>query len=315
MGFSYNFRNGNMDVIYHSEEARDLDVQVWEMMAQFPQLLPARMKQRADSYDFFYDITGATNLLAWQDEASPSRAAEIKRKKADALDALFRAGIAAEQLMQEERYIYVDESTEEIRLICIPLKVDRLDDVPPAPASDLPLDLYLSAGEKMTPLPSDLTSKEPTPSLLSAPDTEDMRSGSADFIPPSDEDDDDDKTEFYQEDDDEKTVLLILRPDGKAKLVRLETQETFPITENVTRIGRKKTTAEICLKGNPTLGREHCRILYREGKYYLEDNHSTNGTWLNGIALEPETPVELHDQSEIRLSNEAFIFQNEEERL
>jgi len=48
------------------------------------------------------------------------------------------------------------------------------------------------------------------------------------------------------------------------------------------------------------VSRRHARVIYREGKYFLEDLGSTNGTFLNrGRRLLPGTPQLLSDGDEI----------------
>jgi pSer/pThr/pTyr-binding forkhead associated (FHA) protein len=40
---------------------------------------------------------------------------------------------------------------------------------------------------------------------------------------------------------------------------------------------------------------------YRDGKFYVEDLDSVNGTYLNGDPLPPREPAELSNADEIRL--------------
>ena len=57
-----------------------------------------------------------------------------------------------------------------------------------------------------------------------------------------------------------------------------------------------------------TVSREHARIDCRAGEYFLQDCHSTNGTFLNGKALEPEQMYTLRFGDEIQLADQRFIF-------
>ena len=49
------------------------------------------------------------------------------------------------------------------------------------------------------------------------------------------------------------------------------------------------------------ISREHVRIFRRGDTYYLEDLHSKNGTWVNGIQVQGET-VPLKHEDEIQLA-------------
>lgn len=57
---------------------------------------------------------------------------------------------------------------------------------------------------------------------------------------------------------------------------------------------------------NIGISREHCRILYRGGRFFLRDNGSSNGTFLNNNRVTHES--ELHDQDEIQLGKYRVIF-------
>ncbi|GCE48287.1 double zinc ribbon protein [Thermosporothrix hazakensis] len=56
------------------------------------------------------------------------------------------------------------------------------------------------------------------------------------------------------------------------------------------------------------VSRLHARIFVQNGKYMLEDERSTNRTYLNRQRLEEKTPVELHDNDEIRLGHVVLRF-------
>jgi predicted component of type VI protein secretion system len=54
------------------------------------------------------------------------------------------------------------------------------------------------------------------------------------------------------------------------------------------------------------ISRRHCAILVRQGRVYLRDFGSTNGTVVNGTRVEGE--IELHDQDRITIDPLAFTF-------
>ncbi|MEL6407804.1 MAG: FHA domain-containing protein [Chloroflexota bacterium] len=60
------------------------------------------------------------------------------------------------------------------------------------------------------------------------------------------------------------------------------------------------------------VSRVHAQIKFREGKYLVQDLHSTNGTWLDGNRLVPYQRYELQDGSMLqfgRLMTRVFVIQ------
>ena len=60
------------------------------------------------------------------------------------------------------------------------------------------------------------------------------------------------------------------------------------------------------------VSRVHAQIKFREGKYLIQDLHSTNGTWLDGNKLVPYQRYELTDGSMLqfgRLMTRVFVIQ------
>lgn len=51
------------------------------------------------------------------------------------------------------------------------------------------------------------------------------------------------------------------------------------------------------------VSRRHCKISYREGKCFVEDLGSANGTFLNGKRLAPYLPHVLEDGDELQLGH------------
>jgi hypothetical protein len=56
------------------------------------------------------------------------------------------------------------------------------------------------------------------------------------------------------------------------------------------------------------VSRLHARIFYENGQYMLEDENSTNFTFLNRQKLAGKTPTPLHDNDEIRLGRVLLRF-------
>lgn len=56
------------------------------------------------------------------------------------------------------------------------------------------------------------------------------------------------------------------------------------------------------------VSRLHARIFYENGQYLLEDENSTNFTYLNRQKLAGKTPMALHDNDEVRLGRVLLRF-------
>ena len=56
------------------------------------------------------------------------------------------------------------------------------------------------------------------------------------------------------------------------------------------------------------VSRLHARIFNENGQYMLEDENSTNFTYLNRQRLAGKTPTQLHDNDEIKLGRVLLRF-------
>lgn len=75
------------------------------------------------------------------------------------------------------------------------------------------------------------------------------------------------------------------------------------------RIGKQAEKAEIVLK-NTKVSRLHAEIYQKDGRFYLMDMHSSNGTYLNHQPqrLNACVDYELHSGDVVRFANEEYIF-------
>jgi len=89
------------------------------------------------------------------------------------------------------------------------------------------------------------------------------------------------------------TVVLGSMPVGKWKLrPLLPGYEEFCITEESFLIGKKRDSIDGYI-GRDTISRIHSRLVVREGHLFIADVNSTNGTFVNGVAIEPGKDVEI----------------------
>jgi diguanylate cyclase (GGDEF)-like protein len=125
------------------------------------------------------------------------------------------------------------------------------------------------------------------------------------------------------DDDDEtsRTMTLIplsTRASGRPRITvmtGMSAGRVFPLdTKNEFVIGRSRH-ADIRIE-DPGVSREHCRLLRRDGRVYVEDLSSRNGTLLNGdrvarVPLEPGDRVQLGPATILQLG----VFDETEEAL
>lgn len=144
MKFEYDFKDGNTRFFYRAQQDEILDEKIWNILKngtvhQF--LLPLDVKRDGNGIVLVYDIAGTINMLAWLDGASSDKQHEMQQKVKYSISVLIKSGIPREEIVSELQKIYVDMRTEEVKLICIPLKQEikefvRREDgplVPPAP--------------------------------------------------------------------------------------------------------------------------------------------------------------------------------------
>jgi serine/threonine protein kinase len=79
----------------------------------------------------------------------------------------------------------------------------------------------------------------------------------------------------------------------------------FQLADEVT-IGRE-TGLEL-FRDDKAVSRQHARITHQDGRFVLHDLRSSNGTYVNGVRLEPSTAYTLQDRDEIRLGGTIVLF-------
>ena len=72
-------------------------------------------------------------------------------------------------------------------------------------------------------------------------------------------------------------------------------------------IGKKREEVDYALE-DCSVSRIHARILEEDGRIYLEDLNSTNGTFKNGLRLQPYEKRKLEEGDEIKFGSVILIF-------
>ena len=72
-------------------------------------------------------------------------------------------------------------------------------------------------------------------------------------------------------------------------------------------IGKMQGTADVILLA-PTVSRIHARICSRQGRWYLKDMNSRNGTYKNGERLVGEQETEIREGDELQFAERRYVF-------
>ena len=110
------------------------------------------------------------------------------------------------------------------------------------------------------------------------------------------------------------TVLLadgpeVIRP--KFYLVREKTGERVEVSRSPFLVGSETGSTDYCVTGNPAVSRKHAKFFLLDGQCSVTDEKSTNRTYVNNCALEPQIAQILRDGDRVRLANEDFTFVQE----
>lgn len=110
--------------------------------------------------------------------------------------------------------------------------------------------------------------------------------------------------------DEEGTVMLEQRDlwgQIPARLMRKSDGTVYHLTKDREVIG-SGATADINIRNNPAISRSHATVVYINGNYYIEDNQSKNGSFINGRRLQPSVKELLSNGMLFKLANEEFNF-------
>lgn len=109
-----------------------------------------------------------------------------------------------------------------------------------------------------------------------------------------------------QEEDTGETVFMA-PAEKRAMLTRMATNEMFTISSRTGAVIGRKPESTIAISNRLVSG-THARIFFKDGAFWLEDQHSTNGTTVNGQPLAANSPVQLPDGAKIVFADEQTEF-------
>ena len=107
-----------------------------------------------------------------------------------------------------------------------------------------------------------------------------------------------------------QTIFMEEKPEQEKYIRRLYTSEgkvLLVIDKALVTIGKKKEEADVVLEDS-SVSRLHARIIQENGHYYIEDLNATNGTFKNGLRLQPYEKRELEEGDEIKFGRKMLVF-------
>jgi len=90
------------------------------------------------------------------------------------------------------------------------------------------------------------------------------------------------------------------KPDGTQYIIQLEDIITEPEGENFISIGRQSDNHIVLPDPQKTISRHHCSLQYRKNRWWIVDENSANGTFLQREIDQPEIDVRSEDAISLR---------------
>lgn len=114
----------------------------------------------------------------------------------------------------------------------------------------------------------------------------------------------------YDDEEYGRTVYIEDKGEPAEKVHRLYSAEDkllASIEKPVLSLGKKKEEVDVVLE-DASVSRIHARIIQEGADYYLEDLNSTNGTYKNGLRLQPYEKRKLDTGDELKCGRVVLIF-------
>lgn len=94
------------------------------------------------------------------------------------------------------------------------------------------------------------------------------------------------------------------------KLISKDKSTIIDVNKNEFIVGKSREKADGVITGNSMISRVHACFVYKDGKMYIKDLGSANGTFVDGNKLIDERPVLLNRNSIIRLADQDFTLED-----
>lgn len=107
----------------------------------------------------------------------------------------------------------------------------------------------------------------------------------------------------------EKTIPVQQKGKSGAKrayLIRLDKYEKIAINKAVFLIG-KSADSDYVIVGNNAISRNHAEIHLKNNAVYIVDKKSTNKTFVNNTAIQPEALLKISNGDKVKFANIEFV--------
>lgn len=103
------------------------------------------------------------------------------------------------------------------------------------------------------------------------------------------------------------TPVQMAQPTMKISVINSPVQVVLTVNIPEYLIGKNPDMVNGAVTHNPAISRVHCKITYSNGRYYLTDMGSANGTYLNQQKVEKQQTVPVNSGDYLKLANSDFI--------
>lgn len=310
-------------LIYSNENKENIDGEFNKGIIDkdvIPGALPAFLTVEEDKIKIRYHVTDESALSEiLKDTIGKSELKYILKVLIDVFLSAEEKNINIKNYLLDKDYVFIDKSNKEIYLIYIPLKdakeettvITFIKDIISTIKYDLNEDLYFFV-QLHNYLNNEGFTLEGLYKLIDDEPLESVEERKAEKIEEIQEDEldfEEEGTTILNEFEEEGTTILGLEEYyGKmATVERVVSGEAVEIYKTEFKIGRDRNTCDFFVD-NKSVGRLHAVITKRNEQYYLLDNSSRNGTYLNDKRLNSMREYMIKNGDEIRLSNETLIF-------
>lgn len=95
---------------------------------------------------------------------------------------------------------------------------------------------------------------------------------------------------------------------GTPYLIRKKTGEKILVNRAVFKLGKEESYVDYCIKGNPTVSRNHADLVKKPEGFFVVDKGSLNHTFLNGRRIETGVYEKLASGDLVQIADEVFEF-------
>ncbi|MCR5144638.1 MAG: FHA domain-containing protein [Lachnospiraceae bacterium] len=116
------------------------------------------------------------------------------------------------------------------------------------------------------------------------------------------------KNDLITKNGEKKRTSPTNREEGTIKLVAMNAPDYFEIIieKDYVVLGKKRELVDLVIPFNKMISRKHCSISKIAGIYYIKDEGSANGTYVNGEKLSQGQKIKINRGDVIRLANSDF---------